>query len=664
MADSLTVQYMLSRIQERLREQDQGYDTITQNDIHEMTAEDSAEPVAKAMATIQTLSEGTQQAVGTLMQEVAPEIVSNEAAILPELLNEEEQSGVPPISPKPDLRAEVLQLEEQYAKIASQLERLNKDYKDLERDHHSVCGTLERSQKTNDALASQVVERDDQLKRLSSVNSQREQSSVRELENKISQQEELISRHESDLTKAHTQLQESQREKKKLFEESDRLQKLQDDYDATKLELEKQSRKANTVDKYVQKLQTSQAAERERDALRQELEEVRTEIASAASLQRENLKLQKTNDEVSRTLAQIEREHGELHVSTKQLRLKCGRLSQQVDDLNERFAQDQETIAEFRETKGDVPNPASPTNNNQLDGELLMSSERDTDLKSRLSTLEKDLADRDATITNLRQERDEAKATSDEHSKELRKLQQDTIVIENSFNQVHHGHPVEGTEIFRRMRDQCNTAEAQRSQLDNNNNTLRVEIQRLRNEREAPPHNPRSFNGTSESQTFEELKRQDLESLTLSPSKNEARKQDREVWKGETDEGPHHEVLNKANLTKDLTDGEPTNILKESRDSSVEQSKVDEMDNRDASDTFGYNEAHSSRPRDINSLEPQTRSYIQNLELETRLMASAYHDISSRLQMHNVTLQRRAEPPKNWLGRQRRALEGPIGLAR
>lgn len=58
------------------------------------------------------------------------------------------------------------------------------------------------------------------------------------------------------------------------------------------------------------------------------------------------------------------------------------------------------------------------------------------------------------------------------------------------------------------------------------------------------------------------------------------------------------------------------------------------------------------------------RSYTQKLERELKLMASAYHDLAGRLQMNNVVLQRRAEAPKSWLGRQRKAMEGIGGLVR
>ena len=41
------------------------------------------------------------------------------------------------------------------------------------------------------------------------------------------------------------------------------------------------------------------------------------------------------------------------------------------------------------------------------------------------------------------------------------------------------------------------------------------------------------------------------------------------------------------------------------------------------------------------------------LRRENRLMTSAFYDLSSRLQLNNVSLQRRSEPPRSWLNKQR-----------
>ena len=56
-----------------------------------------------------------------------------------------------------------------------------------------------------------------------------------------------------------------------------------------------------------------------------------------------------------------------------------------------------------------------------------------------------------------------------------------------------------------------------------------------------------------------------------------------------------------------------------------------------------------------NTMKIILKQKFQNLERENRLMATAFHDLSSRLQMSNVTLARRTEV-KGFLNKQRYAV--------
>lgn len=47
-----------------------------------------------------------------------------------------------------------------------------------------------------------------------------------------------------------------------------------------------------------------------------------------------------------------------------------------------------------------------------------------------------------------------------------------------------------------------------------------------------------------------------------------------------------------------------------------------------------------------------------NLRRENGLMATAWYDLTRRLQSNNVMLQRRVDAPKSWLGKQRLAVSG------
>ena len=363
------------------------------------------------------------------------------------------------------------------------------------------------------------------------MNNDREQSSVRDLESKISQQEELISCYEAQAAKSQSQMSELQRDNKKLGATSERVQKLQDEFDVMKLELEKQTRKANTADKYMQKLQTTQNIEKERDFFRQELEGARSMVAASDKLRKENLALQKSNDEAGRALSQIEQENEELRMTKKQLRLNYDSLAQQMDALNERFAQDQETIADLRDRSGVFQAPTSPSIvNSGLEGELSESSMLEDQLqagqillrwtriltfgrKMRLADLEKknqelssDAADKDAKVLALQRQMGNTQDASTDHYTQLQKTRQENIALQTSLMQVQQGHPIEGsvhphpktlqsthncasTEVFTRMRDQVKAADARHAKLENEISALRKELGFAHNDRMSSSQN-------------------------------------------------------------------------------------------------------------------------------------------------------------------------------
>lgn len=51
---------------------------------------------------------------------------------------------------------------------------------------------------------------------------------------------------------------------------------------------------------------------------------------------------------------------------------------------------------------------------------------------------------------------------------------------------------------------------------------------------------------------------------------------------------------------------------------------------------------------------------IRNLERENALMASAWYDLTSRLQSNHVVVQRRQEAPRSWLNKQRQMVNGQL----
>lgn len=424
---------------------------------------------------IMTLPSATQEIVGGFMQEVT-DFESDMEAVSDE--DEEDDTEQPRSTFAPRQNAnidQVFQLEQQYAKIMSQLERRNQEFKDLEAELGKLSKSLARSQETNDALNNEISERDEQLKKARSMSSDREHLSIKDLETKISQQEETIASKESQMNKLQVNFTEAQRENKKLSAAKDTVSQLQDEIDVMKMELEKQTRKANTADKYMQKLQASQGVEKERDSLRQDLDEARSQLAGMAKLRQENTALQQSNDESSRILSQVEQEHDELRMTKKQLRVNYDSLARQIDALNERFAQDQETIAELRDRRGpsDRTSSSSAAMNGGLEGELNETSKHEDQTKVRIFELEKrthqlesDVQEKDAKKNTLQRQLNIAMEKSADHSGQVQALREEILTLQTSLAEVREGHPIEGTETFKRMRDQVKMEERRRVDLE------------------------------------------------------------------------------------------------------------------------------------------------------------------------------------------------------
>jgi hypothetical protein len=71
---------------------------------------------------------------------------------------------------------------------------------------------------------------------------------------------------------------------------------------------------------------------------------------------------------------------------------------------------------------------------------------------------------------------------------------------------------------------------------------------------------------------------------------------------------------------------------------------------------------NSSHPQRLTlSQQDATRLNIVNLERENKLLATAWYDLTCRLQSNTVMLARRQEPPKSWIGKQRAAVAGAGG---
>ena len=408
------------------------------------------------------------------------------------------------VSPARIVDRELL-LEHHLAQLKSQLDRCAAEVKDMREAKEEIEDAYNRLQESHDAVRKENIETGAQLKKIMAVHSEGEQRSVKELEAKISQQEEVLGRQESQINEHRSKEAEMQRKLMKLDAADDRLQNLQDDFDVQKVELEHQTRKANAGEKYKQKVQASQNMEKERDSLRKELNETRARLEDAEGLRRDNLTLQQENREISQTLSRSERDNTELRETKQAYHGEINRLQRDSKSLRDALAQSQDRVADLDERFGGRERHQSLDDG--LDSELaealnheqqmqvastvllwtrvLMSSRkiRITELEKQVRQLTTDARDKDTKFAMLQGQLGGAEEESANHCQQAFDIRQEMSILQSSLTEVSQGHPTEvsvpavplvnfeaydgkSTEMFQRMRNQLEVQQKQCADLE------------------------------------------------------------------------------------------------------------------------------------------------------------------------------------------------------
>lgn len=128
-------------------------------------------------------------------------------------------------------------------------------------------------------------------------------------------------------------------------------------------------KRANTAERYKQKLEASQNLQRENSGLREELNEVREQLKSAQSARDRVAGLEVAIEEYERTLPKIEQDRHELQIVKQHLEFDNNTLAQRCEAANEQIAREKEIIANLNNKLRDVN--SSSRGSDSIDGKGL-----------------------------------------------------------------------------------------------------------------------------------------------------------------------------------------------------------------------------------------------------------------------------------------------------
>ncbi|KAI9880472.1 MAG: hypothetical protein M1830_002824 [Pleopsidium flavum] len=480
--------------------------------------------------------------------------------------------------------------EERIGKVMADNDDLSRDKRELEKQLRDLHDRLARLQDNNDVLQERLTEAEDRLELNGSAkgaNGAAEDSSTKQLENRIQNQEDLIATQETKLSNYQSSTEEMQKMIEKLRASSGKSQTLRDELDELKIERDALAKKANTIDKYKQKLQAGQNLEKENRYLRAELDELRQQWKDVDMGQQKTAGLQLAIDEYKRILPKIEQDRHELQMMKRQLEFDNAALAQRWETANEQQARDRETISDLtdkiREVESGQVSAFLPSGG--LEEELSKSTKTEFELQAACTLLmcNQMLTDfRKSEIIKLSGEVQELKKTTPGAGAKSVMLQQllndanqkhaaleekyfeayqDKLVLESSLADVQQGHPIErysfrkstpriltynhgSTEVFQKMREQQSNTKLKLSETED-------ELARTKRQLMAS-QSDLSMIGKAEREALEEL--EDSNSKELTDLRNEHSLLERRTKGLEADLDEHTALLRKA--LRDKSDGQ------------------------------------------------------------------------------------------------------------
>ncbi|KAI9844517.1 MAG: hypothetical protein M1838_002165 [Thelocarpon superellum] len=516
---------------------------------------------------------------------------------------------------------------------------------------------------------------------------------VRLQDNNVKQeQEDIIAHDEVKLSELQTERDEQDKTIEDQRTSSSNALKLQDELDEVKIERDGLAKKANALDKYRQKLQATQELEHENRELRTEIEEIRLQSKLADEDRQRAQGLEMTVEQYRQTIERVEQDYSELQTMKRRLELDNAAFAERWETANEQQARDSEMIVELQEKVRELESGAVPglEENGSLENELNNSVKTKAELRAEISRLKTEMqqikagSEREAKnvmLQNLLQDANKKLASLE--NKYLDTYQAH-LVAESQLNSLTRGKAMDGTESFIKLREKHGKAQEALSSLQKRLQELESDGSRLDRELSQAKLDL-SMIGKDELEALAKLKeansgeviqlraekmqvssRNDELSFNLDQQKSlldrtllKLSQQLHETQVSSGDLKSTMDLLNAANKTRDDNGKEELEkrVLEQQQQLNSDRKDMDKrLETIEAlrQEALESKEAAAKAEAQLRAAQKNSDTQeVQILRRENALMATAWHDLTNRLQQSNISVQRRDAPGHSFLNRQR-----------
>ncbi|KAK2063027.1 hypothetical protein LY76DRAFT_642801 [Colletotrichum caudatum] len=569
-----------------------------------------------------------------------------------------------------------LAMEADNIRLRSELDKKGKILADME----TRLGHLQESY---DDLKEEVVRKGRELEAFHSAQDGAGKEVIRSLELKLREQDELIANQEAQAEDDRITKERLMSEVSALKVKAQKLEVLDDEVKELRFKNEELSRKANMVERYKQKLEAQSTLSKEMDNLLYEKEQMQRDLIEYEKVLKRNQALEQTNEQYASKLRDYELQYVELDAQRRALHDDTQQLRDRLATLDAQRLSDERWIAELQEqinsgpqialspdagTAGFsleeelegagnsvAPNPALEISRLKAENNLLRSGMGSASENARLRQ----------ELEEERRQRERIQGTYNDtfEKHQLAEAQISALIESSGENQV-----------LANLRIQI----AQKTQeLESEKRRLKgVQAQLADKDRELlSARTDLSAVAKDSAEALEELKSTDQ---LISASIREELEAARQQLKNQATDLEQQRtslinaLLEKDKLRKDLDEArearqdgaEPTEVVQKLQDkveklrvrlkertSQLEKSEQDKYDLQRKLKAAEGGEAAAAQ-------KAASDQIIKNLQRENALIATAWYDLTSRIQSNHVVLQRRNEVPKSWLGKQRQMVNG------
>jgi len=548
----------------------------------------------------------------------------------------------------------IRQLEESNAKAATELEDLRKNKASLEEALESFRYEMENSgqkRTENDAL--------------------------RELRSRADKDRDYIAELETELETTRTTADSHERQLQRLKAEGDSKQKLKDDLQVIKAERDDLLNRSRANENLRKKIQTLQDQEKQNSTLRDDLRSAQDQLQSLEALKQKCEALQKANTENMNIIANTEQEIFDQKTSKKRLEHEYKVLQQKWEIARERQVRDHELIAELESKLQSIQDSSSNTG---LDDELTTAS-RPPHSRSQSTAITVPSAD----LSLLEEKLSSLTARNTKLETDYLDLLQDKLGLETSLSELRDPEKEPEANIpFLEQRKKLLSAQDDLTKLRESMYATTAELAATKEKllAHADDLNGAKNEGMDKDSEYASLTRsyasltshaQDVETQLA-----EQRSLLRHALLGHTALLMEPEEVRKRNeydlvraQLEEVRSGEDESVvvdvatsvtgrIEKGRDGENEaKSKVEAYEAEIAAlkgrvEAMEKREKEGGRDGEGKGMTESERKGMEQLRLENRLVASAWYDLAGRLGSNTVSVGRRREDPKSWLGKQRR----------